>query len=153
MAKKRVITGKVEASPEISLDHKAELLPPSPFSGYQLPADKTWKPGASANPGGAPKGKRLTTWLAEFGNMNPKDWPTDDQLADLPAFAGIAIAQLRRAQDQADGLPAAMWAADRIEGGVDRTVHLTHKQEPTMSVEEARKMLDATDPAKKLEEF
>ncbi len=61
--------------------------------------------------------------------------------AKLTQNAQIALAQLRRAKDQLDGLPAAMWAADRVEGGVDRTVHLTHKQEPTMSPEEAAKII------------
>ncbi len=70
----------------------------------------------------------------------------------LPINAKIALAQLRRAMDQIDGLPAAAWAADRVEGGVDRTVHLTHKQEPTMSAEEARKMIQASEPGK-LDDF
>jgi hypothetical protein len=87
--------------------------------------------------------------------MPQDEWPTDAELRKLPAFAGIAIAQLRRAQDSIDGLPAAAWAADRVEGGVDRTVHLTHKQEPTMSEADAVKLIkDAgLDGAAKLEEF
>ncbi len=142
MNKKTVITPKSDKPSEISADHKPETLPPSPFSGHPLPADTLWKPGVSANPGGAPKGKRVSTWLAEFGNMTDEDlawW--ESHPAKLTQNAQIALAQLRRAKDQLDGLPAAMWAADRVEGGVDRTVHLTHKQEPTMSPEEAAKII------------
>lgn len=126
-------------------------LKPSPISGHALPVSVVWPKGVSANPGGAPKGKRITSWLAEFGEMPSEDWPQPGTPAyrRLPGNATIALAQLRRAQDQADGLPAAAWAADRVEGGVDRTVHLTHKQEPTMSLEDAAEMvkqakLDAT---------
>lgn len=50
------------------------------------------------------------------------------------------------------GLPAAMWAADRVEGGVDRTVHLTHKQEPTMTEEEAMRIIKSSE-SPKLDEF
>ncbi len=140
--KKRDITRKTGEPPSISADDKPKMLPPSPISGHALPADSLWKPGVSANPGGAPKGKRITTWLAEFGEMPRSDWPTDEQLQKMPANASIAIAQLRRATDQIDGLPAAAWAADRVEGGVDRTVHLTHKQDAPMSIEDAKKLLD-----------
>ena len=150
VGKKRVKTGKVEDSPEIPPDHKAELLPPSPFSGYQLPADKVWKPGVSANPGGAPKGKRISTWLAEFGQQDLSAQDID-QMLERPGLvlnARIALAQLKRAARVEDGLPAAMWAADRVEGGVDRTVHLTHKQEPTMSEAEALRIVkDSEGPA------
>jgi hypothetical protein len=119
------------------------LLPPSPFSGHSFPVDSLWPKGVSANPGGAPKGKRLSTWLAEFGQIPSKDWPEEgsDRYENLPGNAQIALGQLRRARRTDDGLPAAMWAADRVEGGVDRTVHLTHKQEATMTPEEAAKLI------------
>ena len=74
--------------------------------------------------------------------MPVEQWPaTEEQITKLPGNARIALAQLRRAMEQEDGLPAAMWAADRVEGGVDRTVHLTHKQEPTMSLEDAAEIV------------
>ena len=132
------------------------LLPPSPISGYRLPVDKVWVPGVSGNPGGQPRGKRISTWLAEFGDMPNEDWPAKGTPAykRLPGNARIALAQLRKAardigDDAVDvdaklesvGLAAAAWAADRVEGGIDRTVHLTHKQEPTMSLEDAAAMV------------
>lgn len=80
--------------------------------------------------------------------MSEDEWPSSSRLRSMPVAARIAMAQLRRAMDQLDGLPAAAWAADRVEGGVDRTVHLTHKQEPTMSAEEAMKIIkDSEGPA------
>ena len=140
MKKSKPQNRQVEASQEKT----PELLPPSPFSGYQLPADKTWKPGICPNPGGAPKGKRISTWLAEYGDMDLSDDEIRDKLArpGLTRNARAALAQLLRAGDPVDGLPAAAWAADRVEGGVDRTVHLTHKQEPTMILEDAAKVIE-----------
>lgn len=87
--------------------------------------------------------------------MPEDEWPTDAQIRRMPVAARIAMSQLRRAMDPIDGLPAAAWAADRVEGGVDRTVHLTHKQEPTMSAEDAAKLIkDAgLDGGPKLEKF
>lgn len=128
------------------------MLPPSPFSGHAFPVSSLWPKGVVQNPGGAPKGVRVSTWLARFGEMDPEDWPEPPYTRGVSGNARIALAQLRRAMDQADGLPAAAWAADRVEGGVDRTVHLTHKQEPTMSPEEAMKIIkDAEGP--KLDHF
>jgi hypothetical protein len=70
----------------------------------------------------------------------------------LPMNGRIALAQLLRACRDEDGLPAAMWAADRVEGGVDRTVHLSHKQEPTRSLEDtiaaAKKLIEQAGEAK-----
>jgi hypothetical protein len=82
--------------------------------------------------------------------MPVDEWPVPGSTAfnRLPGNARIALAQLRRALDSEDGLPAAMWATDRVEGGVDRTVHLTHKQEAPLSLEQARDALKALDQAK-----
>ncbi len=139
------------------VDLVSDQPPPSPLNGARLPAGSMWRPGTSQNPGGAPKGTRISKWLAIYGDMDPKDWP-EEGASGLPANARIALAQLRRAMDQLDGLPAAVWAADRVEGGVDRTVHLTHKQEPTMSPEQvAAELRNAglTGPGEnlKLDEF
>ena len=141
--------------PEPLADYKPEGVPmlKAPPHGPALPASVLWPKGVSANPGGVPKGKRLSTWLAEFQAMPRSDWPSAEEAAELPAAAEIALAQLRRAMDQSEGLPAAMWAADRVEGGVDRTVHLTHKQEPTMSPDEAAKIIKASEDARKLDSF
>ncbi len=165
--KKRGINPKSDEVPRISADHKPELLPPSPISGHALPVSSLFKVGNPGNPGGAPKGKRVTTWLAEYQNMSEDEWPTGAALKRLPVGARIALAQLRKAmRDPSDldpkmdsvGLAAAAWAADRVEGGVDRTVHLTHKQQPTMTPEQvAQELKNAglTGPADvpKLDEF
>ncbi len=60
---------------------------------------KPFAPGVSGNPGGQPKGKRIDTWIAEFGQMDPAEWPADNSKAvkDLPANARIALARLRDA--------------------------------------------------------
>jgi hypothetical protein len=149
------------ADKSLPADHKPEApaldadIIRSPVNGAPLPVDKMWKPGQSGNPGGAPKGKRLSTWLAEFGQEDLTLEQIDRKLAapGLPLNARMALKQIRRAAYEDDGLPAAMWAADRVEGGIDRTVHLTHKQEPTMSPDEAAKIIKASEDARKLGEF
>ena len=78
------------------------FLPPSPINGSRLPKEVLWKPGVSANPGGAPKGKRVSTWMAEFGEMDPCQWP-DESSDRLPANARIALARLRRAMVEDGG--------------------------------------------------
>ena len=153
MAKKRV-QSKPPIDPPANLP-PAVLVPVeparprSPINGQPVPPPR-WKPGQSGNPGGVPKGKRISTWLAEYGDMPVENWPVPGTPAfnRLPGNARIALAQLRRALEQEDGLPAAAWAADRVEGGVDRTVHLTHKQEAPLSLEAAREAMKALDQAK-----
>lgn len=155
MAKKSVIKRTVDEVPKDSPDAppaiptpppvdqaSEELLPPPP-GGHRLPVSTLWPKGVVQNPGGAPKGKRITTWLAEFGDQDLTLAQIDAKLArpGLTLNARTALKQLRRASYEEDGLPAAAWAADRVEGGVDRTVHLTHKQEPTMSLEDAAAMV------------
>ena len=60
---------------------------------------KPFPPGVSGNPGGVPKGKRIATWLAEFGEMSESQWPVEnsDRYKALPANAQIALARLRDA--------------------------------------------------------
>ena len=60
---------------------------------------KPFPPGVSGNPGGVPKGKRIDTWIAEFGQIDPQEWPTENSEEEnaLPAFARIALARLRDA--------------------------------------------------------
>ena len=161
MAKRSVKTQVPEPPKENPSDHKTDdvpRLPPPPQGGYQLPVSVLWPKGVSGNPGGAPKGKRISTWLAEYGDMDLSDDEIRDKLArpGLTRNARAALAQLLRAGDPVDGLPAAAWAADRVEGGVDRTVHLTHKQEPTMSLEDAAKVIEQAKlggPAPKADEW
>jgi hypothetical protein len=55
--------------------------------------------GASLNPGGAPKGKRIGTWMAEFGEAEASSWPVpgDEDFEELPGNAQIALRRLRSA--------------------------------------------------------
>lgn len=85
-----------------------------------------------------------------------------DNPRSLPANGRIALAQIRKAMRDlndvepkydAIGLQAAAWAADRVEGGIDRTVHLTHKQEAPMSIEEAQAVVKQIGADKPADEF
>lgn len=58
------------------------------------PVEHRFKPG---NPGGsAPRGKRITTWMAEFGEIPASKWPAKDSPAfkRLPGNAQIALRRL-----------------------------------------------------------
>ena len=75
----------------------------------------TLVPFAAGNPGGsAPKGKRISTWMAEFGEVPPEKWPSVKK-KNLPANARIALVRLRKALD-ADklGLANAEYVEPRV---------------------------------------
>ena len=55
----------------------------------------TYPPGVSGNPGGVPKGKRVATWMAEYGEIGASEWPKGAELRKLPANAVIALQRLR----------------------------------------------------------
>ncbi len=79
------------------------------------PIEHRFKPG---NPGGsAPRGKRISTWMAEFGEMPPSKWPSKDRLKKMPANASIAMARIRKAATK-DGLRDTELVLDRTEGAV-----------------------------------
>lgn len=69
----------------------------SPINGLPLPAP--YPKGVSGNPGGVPKGKRISTWMAEFGEMEDKDLPVvgSKKWEKLPKNARIALRRLRAA--------------------------------------------------------
>ena len=64
--------------------------------------------------GSAPKGKRISTWMAEFGDMPPSKWPKPDK---LPANGRIAMARVLKAMTQ-DGIKDTELILDRTEGAV-----------------------------------
>lgn len=77
------------------------------------PIEHRFKPG---NPGGsAPRGKRISTWMAEYGEVPRTQWPTGNKLARLPTNARIALVRLRKALD-ADklGLANAEYVEPRV---------------------------------------
>ena len=63
-----------------------------PVSDKSLANLTPWKPGKSANPGGVPKGKRISTWLAELGDMDVLP-----DAATLPVNGRIALARIKKA--------------------------------------------------------
>lgn len=79
----------VELSGQNTDPRKAGLRPP-------------WPKGVSANPGGVPAGKRVSTWMAEYGDKPVSEWPQKDtpEYDKLPANAQIALARLRCARKE-----------------------------------------------------
>lgn len=76
------------------------------------------QPFAKGNPGGsAPKGKRISTWMSEFGDMEPSKWPSAKRLEKMPANASIALARLKKARME-DGIRDTELILDRTEGAV-----------------------------------
>jgi hypothetical protein len=60
----------------------------------KTPQGRPWPKGVSGNPGGAPKGKRVSTWLAHLGEMTEYQLK---KLGPLPMNGRIALAILRDA--------------------------------------------------------
>lgn len=92
--------------------------PKTPEAAARLAASK-WAPGVSPNPGGAAKGKRISTWMAEIGQMSEEDEAAFRKRKDLPRFARVALSIIDRAETggtQANG--AADTLLDRTEGRV-----------------------------------
>lgn len=58
--------------------------------------------GPSLNPGGAPRGKRIATWMSEYGQSPVSDWPVVGSAAfdKLPGNARIALRRLRAADQE-----------------------------------------------------
>lgn len=58
-----------------------------------------WPKGVSGNPSGGAKGKRIATWMAEYGEVDSTQWPIEgtEQYAKLPGNAVIALIRLREA--------------------------------------------------------
>ncbi|MDE2107008.1 MAG: hypothetical protein KGL39_57910 [Patescibacteria group bacterium] len=86
--------------------------------GIVPPVEHRFQKGVAANPGGVPKGKRISTYMAEYGEMDPADWPDEkDASKKLSANARIALARLRRAARE-EGIRDAELILDRTEGAV-----------------------------------
>lgn len=88
-------------------------------AGYKRPPkDKQFKPGQSGNPGGVPKGKRVSTWMAELGEMTPAELKRVER--KLPVNGKIAMARIRVAMDSRSkhGNGATEIILDRTEGKV-----------------------------------
>jgi hypothetical protein len=80
---------------------------------------KSFMPGVSGNPGGAPKGKRISTWMAELGDKDPKDWPKEK--GKLPANARIAMARILKSMGE-EGERSTEIILDRVEGPMKQIV-------------------------------
>lgn len=87
--------------------------------GKRLPNRTSFRPGVCPNPGGQPKGRRISTWLLELGSMTPA------QLAkaapSLPANGQIAVALITAAMGKG-GERATEIILDRTEGKVVQPV-------------------------------
>lgn len=117
---------------------KGERIPPpkTPEAAARLEAAK-WKPGVSPNPGGAPNGKRVSTWLLEIGQMSAADLTKFRKRKDLPQFAKLALAAYDRAEyggTQANGaldivLDRTEGKVPQVHGMVNANAHAAHDLE------------------------
>ena len=85
-------------------------------------AANQFKPGQSGNPAGAAKGKRISTWMLELGQM--------DKLPDpgtLPINGQIALARVRASlrDDESYANGATEIILDRTEGPLKQVVQLS----------------------------
>lgn len=82
------------------------------------PKEHQFKPGVSGNPGGVPKGKRISTWMAELGEMSEAELRKIAR--KLPVNGKIALARMRAAMNPGSkqGNGATEMILDRTEGKV-----------------------------------
>lgn len=84
----------------------------------KMPKGKPWQPGQSGNPGGVPKGKRISTWMAEFGEMSEAQLRKIKK-STLPMNGKIALGRLRAAASlRKDANAATETILERTEGKV-----------------------------------
>ena len=84
----------------------------------KMPKGKPWQPGVSGNPGGAPKGKRISTWMVELGQLTQTQLKKAER--GLPVNGKIALARIRAAMNAGSkqGNGATEIILDRTEGKV-----------------------------------
>ena len=102
------------------------------------PIETRFKPGKSGNEGGGHPGKRISTWMAELGELDPKEWPKES--GRLSANARTAMARLRRSMC-ADGIRDTEVVLDRTEGPMKQIVEarITELTESPQDIVEAMK--------------
>jgi hypothetical protein len=85
--------------------------------------DGTFPVGVSGNPGGRPKGKAISTWMAEFGEMTPAEF-SRVKIKNLPMNGRIALARLRDAMGSRPGaVSSTSLIQDRTEGKVSQPLN------------------------------
>ena len=119
---------------EKGAEKSQKTLPPSPVSGYALPASVLWQPGQSANPGGRPKVERtVSRAIAEL-----QDTPGATPEACIKAYKkargaklcgadhkAIALYRTECAAKERTQVGAVGLALDRLEGKVAQAVEVT----------------------------
>jgi hypothetical protein len=96
---------------------------------------KPYPPGVSGNPGGQPTGKRIRTWMQEFGQMDPAEWP-DTKSKNLPANARIALMRLKCA------MKAYGTRDTEIVMGPEEKTLILKTDDPPLTLEEAKAVID-----------
>lgn len=100
----------------------------------KMPQGRPWQPGQSGNPGGAPKGKRISTWMAEFGEMSEAQLRKINK-STLPMNGKIALGRLRAAaSNRKDANAATETILERTEGKVTQPLAGNDGQPLTIQV-------------------
>lgn len=97
------------------------------------PAEFRFKPGQSGNPGGVPKGKRISTWMRELGEMDKLPAPEK-----LTINGRIALARIKQAMKENFGTADANLIIERTEGKMPQRIEVNT---PTIPLEEVKKSL------------
>ena len=100
-------------------------------SESQLANLKPFEPGVSGNPGGMAKGKKVSTWMTEFGEMGEENWLIEgtEEYKSLPGNARIALARLRCAVERDKlGLANAQYVEPRQANSTILPIPVTKEQ-------------------------
>lgn len=95
--------------------------PPSPINGAQLPPS-TWVKGVSPNPGGAPRGKRISTRMMEMMELpaDALDKILSDKTRDIRDH--LAARALKRALREDEGNADLGTVLERTEGKAEQGI-------------------------------
>ena len=99
-----------------------------------------WPKGVVVNPGGAPKGKRISTWLAELGDK--KEFPDEKKLT---INGRIALKLLRiglNSDKDSASVSADELTMNRTEGLLQQTVKMQTDELSQLSADERRKIVE-----------
>ena len=114
------------------------MLPPG-ANGHALPASTLWPKGVSANPGGVPKGKRVSTRMAEMMSWTRAELEALKADDTAEARDHLAARAILRAMKNDDANADMNTLLDRTEGKVAQDFNV--RAAPTITPEQAAEQL------------
>ena len=127
---------------------KIPTVKPSPVNGNAFPVSSLWKKGVSANPGGMPRGKKVSTRMAEMMTWTRAELEALRNDDEAEVRDHLAARALLRAMKQDDANADMNTVLDRTEGKVVQELNVRAGVAPTLTDEQLAGIAAGTlDPA------